>query len=194
MKRTLAACAIAVSALALSGCANSGFSKATQANTDRGNTYRGDLLLQAENNLNAINSCYIRASGYGAVNGADNLLVKVTEPSSPESCTVLATALNTQMNMAMMFSPYISRELMSRVPAAPEEIVENLLKFGIKASLTKFGIERVSDVITSGQAANAQIAAQGIEAASKPPLVVEKPFIVQVPLGSSPLPAAPVAP
>lgn len=188
MKRIILSCILAVSALAMTGCANSGFAKATQANTDRPNSYRGDLLLQAENNLKAINSCYIRASGYAPVNGADNLLVKITEPSSPESCTVLATALNTQMNMAMMFSPYLSRELMSRVPAAPEEIVENLLKFGVKASLMKFGIEQVSGVITTGQAANAQIAAQGIEAASKPPLVVDKPVIVQVPLGSSVVP------
>jgi hypothetical protein len=187
MKRILTILAAGL-AMFLTGCANSGFAKATEANTSRVSTFQENMLLQAANNLDSINSCYIRAAGYARVNSTENVLVKVGEPSNSESCTVMATALNTQMNMGMLFSPFISKELMGRVPAAPEEIAENLLKFGIKASLMKFGIERVSDVITSGQAANTQIAAQGIEAASKPPLVVDKPVIVQVPLGSSVVP------
>jgi len=182
-------------ALVLTGCASSGFAVATNANTSRATTFQDSLLIQAANDLTAINDCYLNARGYARVSGTANAVNKVGEPVGDAStCTVMAMGLRTQANMLTAFAPFLGEKLMSRVPAALEEIAADLAKFGVKASLLKFGVEKVSDVITSGQAANAQIAQAGIEAASKPPLVVEKPFVVQVPMGSAPLPTAPAAP
>ena len=157
----------------LTGCASSGFAVATKDNTDRVNTYQDNILLQAANNMEAINACYLRASGYAPVVGTANGLVKLGEPSGASECTVLAMGLQTQSNMMTMFAPYVAQALMGRVPAAPEEIVQSLLKDGMKFALTKFGINAVTDVVKSGQFAQAQIATQGIEAAAKPPLIIE---------------------
>lgn len=192
MIRTIKLLALAL-ALALAGCANSGFAVATQANTDRGNYFQDSLLIQAANDLVAINDCYLHARGYARVTSTANAVHKIGEPTGDASaCAVMAMGLRTQSNMLTAFAPFLSKELMSRVPAAPEEIAADLAKFGVKASMLKFGIEKVSEVITSGQAANAQIAQAGIDAASKPPLVVDKPVVVQVPAGSSVLPTEPV--
>lgn len=178
--------------LPLTGCANSGFAVATQANTDRGNYFLDTMLIQAANDLVAINDCYLHARGYARVSPTSTTVHKIGEPTGDASaCTVMAMGLRTQSNMLTAFSPFLSKELMSRVPAAPEEIAADLAKFGVKASLLKFGVEKVADVITTGQAANAQIAQAGIEAASKPPLVVKEPVVITVPSGSAPLPTTP---
>jgi leucyl-tRNA synthetase len=169
--------ALACAALALTACANSGFQVATTANTSRADDYQLNILTQAGNDLTAINDCYLRAAGYVRVGGSANGLQKVSEPGSTEGCTVMATALRTQSNMMTFMAPHIAQVLMSRVPAAPEEIAADLLKFGVKAALLKFGVEQVAGVITNGQAAQAEIAQAGIAAASKPPLIV-RPEVV----------------
>lgn len=195
MKRVLTALLLGA-AVALSGCASS-FKLATEENTERARDFQDSLLIQSANDLTAINDCYLNASGYARISPTANAVHKIGEPiGSAGMCAVMAMGLRTQANMLTAFAPFLSQSLMGRVPAAPEEIAADLLKFGVKASLLKFGVEKVANVITSGQAANAQIAQAGIEAASKPPLVVDKPVIVQVPTGSSVLPTepAPVTP
>lgn len=192
MIRTLKLLALSL-ALALAGCANSGFAVATQANTDRSSYFQDSLLIQTANDLTAIHDCYLRSAGYARVAPTSNAIHKIGEPTNDAAaCAVMAMGLRTQANMLTAFAPFLSQPLMSRVPAAPEEIAADLAKFGVKASMLKFGIEKVSDVITSGQAAQQQIAQAGIDAASKPPLVVDKPVVVQVPAGSSVLPTEPV--
>lgn len=207
--KTIRTTALIAAALSLTACAQmgAGFHKANDENTKRLSHYQDNLLLQAEHDLTAINACYLRAAGYvqsaagpvKAAGGALNLtLTKVAEPSSSEGCTVMATALRTQSNMLTAFAPFIGQALLARVPAAPEEIVQAVLKDGMQFALAKYGIEAVQKVVTNGQLAQAQVAQAGIDAASKPPLVVDKPVVVQVPAGSSvlptnPAPATPVA-
>lgn len=199
MKKTLRTFAIVAAALSLAACAQmgAGFHKATDANTSRLAHYQDNLLLQAENDLTAINGCYLRAAGYivksssgapVAAGGGFLELLKVGEPTSSEGCTVMATALRTQSNMLTAFAPFMGQALMSRVPAAPEEILQSLAEKGMQFSLMKYGVEAVTKVVASGQLAQTQIAQSGITAASKPPLVVDKPVVVTVPAGSSVLP------
>jgi len=167
--------------LTLTGCASSGFNVATSANTDRANAYQENILLQAANDLAAINMCYLRASGYMVSGTGDPVqtgfgkVVKVGEPSSDVGCTVMAMGLRTQSNMATLFAPFIAQTVMSRVPAAPEEIAQSLIEKGLQFSLLKFGIESVSKVVSSGQAAQTQIATQGIAAAGKSPVILTIP-------------------
>lgn len=164
--------ALAVLGLALTGCAQmgAGFHTATAANTARANTFQDNILLQAGNDLTAINGCYLRASGYVQVAGTASALQKIGEPTSSEGCTVMATALRTQSNMLTAFAPSLARDLMSRVPAAPEEIAQALAEKGMQFALMKFGIEQVAGVINTGQAASYQIAAQ---AQAKHPIVMQ---------------------
>lgn len=129
----------ALTILALTGCANSGFKQATEANTARANSFQENILLQAENDLTAINDCYIRQADKSA-------------------CTVMATALRTQSNMLTAFAPFIAKELFQRVPAAPEEILQSIVKDGMKFALMKFGIDQVANVVTTGQLASFQAA------------------------------------
>jgi len=181
MRTLFRSLALAGAALALTACASSGFQVATTANTTRADDYQLNILTQAANDLTAINDCYLRAAGYVRVGGTVNALQKVADaPGSSEGCTVMATALRTQSNMMTFMAPHIAQVLMSRVPAAPEEIAADLLKFGVKTALMTYGIDQVAKVITSGQAAQAEIARAGIEAASKPPLIIE-PTIIEVP-------------
>lgn len=175
----------------LTGCTSSGFAVATANNTERIKLFQDSILLQATNDLTAIQDCFLRAAGYTRVVGTENLLQKTSEPGNAESCTVMATALRTQSNMMTLMSPYVAQALMGRVPAAPEEIAADLAKFGVKAALLKFGIDQVSGVITSGQAAQAQVAQAGIAAAAKPPLVVEVPTLISVPEGAAAVPLVP---
>lgn len=154
--------------LALTGCASSGFNVATQANTNRADAFQENILLQADNDLTAINDCYLRQA-------------------DKASCTVLATALRTQSNMMTMFAPFVAKELFQRVPAAPEEIIQSIIKDGMKFALMKFGIEQVSNVVTTGQLASFQAAQtatqQSGEIVNK---VLDKPAtILTIPEGGS---------
>lgn len=158
----------ALTILALTGCASSGFNVATQANTNRADKFQENILLQAENDLTAINDCYLRQG-------------------DKASCTVMATALRTQSNMMTMFAPFVAKELFQRVPAAPEEIIQSIIKDGMKFALMKFGIEQVSNVVTTGQLASFQAAQtatqQSGEIVNK---VLDKPAtILTIPEGGS---------
>jgi len=180
-KRFITLVALAAVAL-LAGCSSSGFKVATDANTKRASDFQDNILLQAGHDLTAINSCYLRAAGYAPVSGSANVVQKIAEPSSAEGCTVMAMGLRTQSNMMTMFSPYVAQSLMSRVPAAPEEIAQSLLKDGMQFALMKFGIEQVANVINTGQAASYQIAAQ---AQAKHPIVMQPGVLAVTPEGAS---------
>lgn len=154
--------------LALTGCASSGFNVATQANTSRADKFQENILLQAEHDLTTINDCYVKQPDKG-------------------TCTVMATALRTQSNMLTAFAPFIAKELFQRVPAAPEEIVQSIIKDGMKFALMRFGIQQVSNVVTTGQLASFQAAQsatqQSGEIVNK---VLDKPAtILTIPEGGS---------
>jgi hypothetical protein len=179
---------IALSALTiLTGCANSGFAVATQANTARQANFEDGFLEQAATDMLAINACFLRA-GKIVVTSGDGTPVglgAIMSAMQQSQCTMMAQSLRLVNTMLYAF---LAKPELSRVPAAPEEIVQSIIKDGMKFALMKFGIGAVQKVVESGQVAQAQIASEGIAAAQKPPLVVDKPVIVQVPLGSSVVP------
>lgn len=172
---------LALAALALTGCASSGFSVATQANTDRLQAFQDNLLAEAETDLSAINACYLRASGYALVPGTANVLQKVGEPGSAEGCTVMAGMLRTQSKMLTAFAPHLAQPLLSRVPAAPEEIFKDLAEKGMGFALMKHGVDAVSKLVNNGQAAAYQIAQS---AQAKHPIVMS-PGVVTITPGTA---------
>lgn len=167
----------AIAAALLSACASSGFAVATAENTKRAASFQDGLLEQAANDLTAINDCWVN--------------VKKTTAGGGEGCVAMSIAL--RMTSSFLYA-FLGKPEMGRVPAAPEEIAQSIVEKGMNFALMKFGIDAVRKVVDSGQLAQAQIASEGIAAASKPPLVVDKPVVVQVPLGSSVLPTEAAAP
>jgi hypothetical protein len=161
----------AIAAALLSGCASSGFAVATAENTKRTTSFQDGLLEQAANDLTAINDCWVN--------------VKKTASGTGEGCIGMSIAL--RMTSSFLYA-FLGKPEMSRVPASPEEIGQAILEKGMNFALMKFGIDAVRKVVDSGQLAQQQIASEGIAAAQKPPLVVDNPVIVQVPMGSSVVP------
>jgi hypothetical protein len=191
MKHVLSASFLAAAAL-LTGCANSGFAVATKANTDRQSTYNEGFLEQATNDLLVINSCFLRTMrGDGVTSGSGSpvTLGQVLSLMNAFQCTSMAQTL--RMTNTFLYA-FLAKPDMGRVPAAPEEIAQSIVKDGMKFAIMKFGITAAWKAVESGNAAQAQIASEGIAAASKPPLVVDKPVIVTVPADSAVLPTAPV--
>lgn len=166
-------------ALVLAGCSSSGFKVANDANTQRVKDHQQAILDQAENDLKAINTCYLRSAGYADING---VLTKVGEGFTSEGCTVMAGMLRQASTLLTAFQPFLAQAVMARVPAAPEEIAQSLIKNGFKFSLAKFGIDAVERVVSSGQLAQSQIAQQAIDAAAKP---APSPILITVPEGGA---------
>lgn len=171
MKRLISLALVAAAAM-LSGCASSGFAVATAENTKRTTSFQEGMLEQAANDLTAINDCWVNMKKNG---------------QGGESCVALSIAL--RMTSTFLYA-FQGKPEMGRVPAAPEEIAQSIVEKGMNFALMKFGIDAVRKVVDSGQLAQAQIASDGIAAAQKPPLVVDKPVVVQVPMGSSVVPTA----
>ena len=84
-----------------------------------------------------------------------------------------------------------------RVAESVGEIMKSIAKDGFEATKIIYGVKAVTDAVaanslamrdmaTANSAAQASTAQAGIEAASKPPLVV-RPEVIQVPVGSAPL-------
>lgn len=172
MKRLISLALVAAAAM-LSGCASSGFAVATAENTKRTTSFQDGMLEQAANDLTAINDCWVN--------------IKKTATGNGEGCVAMSIAL--RMSSTFLYA-FLGKPEMGRVPAAPEEIAQSILEKGMNFALMKFGIDAVRKVVDSGQLAQAQIASEGIAAAQKPPLVVDKPVVVQVPMGSSVVPTA----
>lgn len=165
-------------ALSLSACA-SGFKQANEENSKRIADHQDSLLTQATNDLTAVNACYLRSLGYLQTG---TTLTKVGEPSgSGETCAVMATALRMSSTFMTAFSPFLVQPALTRVPAAPEEILADLTKHGMKFSLTKHGLEAVERVVTSGQLAQAQTSAAALEAVANRPA----PILLTVPEGGA---------
>lgn len=108
-------------------------------------------------------------------------------------CSILTAATNAQQTLAGQPAPL-------RVAKSPGEIAESIVREGLERTMQIFGIDAILSAVkanaqafrdaaaTSAQA-QADMAKLGIEAAVKPPLVVDKPVIVQVPAGSGVLSA-----
>lgn len=143
--------AVLALAVALTGCGTSSFSKAVEENTKRQEFYLDAFLEQAANDLTAINDCWLNAKkGNGESAG----------------CMVMSTAL--RLTNSMLFA-FLAKPEMTRVPAAPEEIVKDIAEKGMQFSLMKHGIDAVSKVVNTGQAASYQLA---VESMRKNPIVV----------------------
>lgn len=111
-------------------------------------------------------------------------------------CAINTAATNAQQTLAGQPQPL-------RIAKSTGEILEAIADKGLEAAKVIYGIDAVQkaivananalrDTATAGAAAQTQIAQDGITAASKPPLVVDQPVVVQVPAGSSVLPTTPV--
>lgn len=164
-------------ALGLSGC--SAFKLANDANTKRIADYQDTMIDQAGKDLTAINACYLRSLGYVDIGGT---LTKMGEPTgSGDACSMMALSLRQTSTFLTAFSPFLAQPLMARVPAAPEEILADLAKGGMKFALTRHGLEAVERVISSGQLAQAQTSAAALEAVANRPA----PILLTVPEGGS---------
>jgi hypothetical protein len=169
----------ALAALALTGCASSGFKVANDENTKRIESHQEAMLEQAEKDLTAINGCYLRASGYAVLDG---VLTKIGEPLPGDGCNVMAGMLRQMSTLLTAFQPHLVQPLLARVPAAPEEIAQSIIKDGMKYALTRYGLGAVERVVSSGQLAQTQLAEQAIQAAAKP---TPNPVLITVPEGGS---------
>lgn len=175
----------ALAVILLGGCANkatggSAFGMATSENSSRISNFQDAILLNAANDLHAVNVCFITAGG-GVLKADGSVVLQGGAQGKASECVLMAGMLRTQSNMILAFSPFLTASLMSRVPAAPEEIIQSLIKDGLKFALMKFGISSVTKVIETGQLAQTQLA----EAAINKPPVVLTPSVIQVPMGSS---------
>lgn len=139
----------AITAAMLSGCANSSFNKAVDTNTQRQQDYLDGYLEQAANDLTAINDCWVN--------------VKKTNAESV-GCMMMSMAL--RMTNTFLYA-FLGKPDMTRVPAAPEEIIESVLTKSMKFAITKYGFDAVRKVVESGQVAQAQIAQASISAQSQ---------------------------
>lgn len=167
MKRLFA---IALAALFLAGCSTTDYAKGVQANVDTFKLFSdGQLAQQA-----SIQACY-------------------THNPNKSECSILAAGTNATQTLA-------GKPEAIRVAKTNGEIFESVANAGLDKAIYIYGAKAVASAFKASQAsnqaataANAQTAAAGIEAASKPPLVVDKPVIVTVPAGSAVLPTTPVA-
>lgn len=141
MKKTLTTLALLAMLAGCSFAPKSGFHTATEANTSRFDGYRESILEQAVNDLTVINDCFVRSKDQGR-------------------CETMAGMLRTQSNMMTLMAPFIAPAVFQGVPAAPEEIFASLAKEGMKFALMKFGIDRVTNLVSSGQYAAWQSAQQ----------------------------------
>lgn len=170
---------VALLAVVLTGCASSGFNVANEENTKRIESHQEAMLDQAEKDLTAINGCYLRASGYAVLDG---VITKIGEPMPGDGCTVMAGMLRQMSTLLTAFQPHLVQPLLARVPAAPEEIAQSIIKDGMKFALTRYGIGAVERVVSSGQLAQSQLAQQAIDAAAKP---TPNPILITVPEGGT---------
>ena len=168
MKRLFA---IAIAALFLAGCSTTDYAKGVQANVDTYKLFSDGQLAQHA----SIQSCF------------------QFNPNKGE-CTVALASTNAVQTLAGQPAPI-------RIAKTNGEIFESVATVGLEKSVLIYGAKAVAAAFKASQAstqaataANAQTAAAGIEAASKPPLVVDKPVIVTVPAGSAVLPVEAAAP
>ena len=145
-------------ALGLTGCTTADFGKAVDANVGNYKNYSDGQIAQQQ----TLQACF-------------------QHNPDKSQCAILAAGTNAVQTLA-------GRPEKIREPATNGELATGLAK-DIVTGAVVYGIaQQASGAIQRGQDNSAAVASQGIEAASKPPLVVDKPVIVQVPLGSSVVP------
>jgi G:T/U-mismatch repair DNA glycosylase len=145
-------------ALGLTGCATADFSKAVDANAGNYKNYSDGQIAQQQ----TLQACF------------------QFNPDKSQ-CAILAAGTNAVQTLA-------GRPEKIREPATNGELATGLAK-DIVTGAVVYGIaQQASGAVQRGQDNSASVASQGIEAASKPPLVVDKPVIVTVPAGAAVLP------
>lgn len=149
--------ALIAAALALTGCASTDYAKGVQANVDQYKLFSdGQLAQQA-----SIQSCFQH------------------NPNKSE-CSIVLAGTNATQTLA-------GQPTAIRVAKTNGEIFESVATVGMEKTVLIYGAKAVASAFKASQAStqaatasNAAVAAQGIEAAAKPPLVIE-PFIIEVP-------------
>lgn len=105
-------------------------------------------------------------------------------------CSILTASTNAVQTLAGQPKPL-------RIAKSTGEIIETIAEKGVDAAKFIYGADAVRDAViansralrdtaTASSAAQTSIAEAGIEAATKPPLVV-RPEVIQVPMGSAPV-------
>lgn len=159
MKRLIMIAAALLMAVTTTGCGS--FKKAVDANTARTLGFQDGFMEMAVNDMLIINQCWI---------------VAIKTNKGAESCGMMAVslALTNKFLYAFMAKPETEHA------APPEEVIKAILTKGMEFGILSYGIKSVRAIVESGQLAQAQLAAQGIDAANKPPLIVE-PTVIEVP-------------
>lgn len=152
MKRFL----LIFAALALAGCSTTAYEKGLEANVKQYSLFSDTQLAQQQ----TISTCF------------------QFNPNKSE-CSILAAGTNATQTLA-------GQPQALRVAKSPGEIFESVAKMGFDATVKVYGIEAVRKVYTaqaeaaaSAQASQAEsferISSQGIDAASKPPVLITVP-------------------
>lgn len=179
MKTRFFSLAVAIAAVALSGCGSvtktgertSDFKASTDSNA-RMYSDQADVQWKTQETLA---KCFEKA----------------TTDIGLAICGLTTQATN--INQTVNGRPTPNRNPTTGVEAT--QAVGTTLVKSTAAAATAVGVANAAaDAFKGAADAQAQTASDGIAAAAKDPLVVEKPFVVQVPMGSAPLPAAAAAP
>lgn len=144
--------------LALGGCATADFGTAVEANRSNYKMYSDGQIAQQA----TLQACFVH------------------NPDKSH-CSILAAGTNATQTLA-------GRPDKIREPATNGELATGIIKDVVTGAVVYGIAQQASGAIQRGQDNSAAISSQGITAASKPPLVVDKPVIVTVPAGSAVLP------
>lgn len=141
---------IMAAALALAGCSTTDYAKGVQANVDNFKLFSDGQLAQQT----SIQACYQH------------------NPNKSE-CSILAAGTNATQTLAGRPDPI-------RIAKTNGEIFESVATVGMEKSVLIYGAKAVAAAFKSSQASTQAASAAGIEAASKPPLIVQ-PTVIEVP-------------
>ena len=147
-----------VLALGLTGCATADFGKAVDANVGNYKNYSDGQIAQQQ----TLQACFQH------------------NPNKSE-CSILAAGTNATQTLA-------GRPDKIRDPATNGELAASIGGKIVDGVIVGTIAREAGKAIGKGFDSNSTTASEGIAAAQKPPLVVDKPVIVQVPLGSSVVP------
>ena len=149
---------IIVSVFSLSACTTTDFGKAVDANVGNYKHYSDGQIAQQQ----TLQACYQH------------------NPNKSE-CSILAAGTNATQTLA-------GRPDKIREPATNGELAASVTGKIVDGAIVYSVAKEAGKAISKGFDANSTTASEGIAAAQKPPLVVDKPVIVQVPVGSSVVP------
>lgn len=171
-----------VSVMVLSACGSmgAGFHKANDVNSARATKHYDAMTAQSIQNLMAVDQCYLAAGGGRML--PDGTVELTGSKGDAAHCAVMSMGLQTTSTLMIAFAPFIVTEMFSRVPDSPEEIMKDIVKMGFNFAVTKYGIDSVRSVVTSGQLASYRLAQAAM---AKNPIVVNPSVINTSPDGAS---------